>query len=105
MPAGRPPKPHALHVLHGTRSSVRTFNHAQTDLAALLTTVPPPPPVQSSDIRRRKWRQTATALIDATVLKATDLDALESYCTAYELMCKAKKEIDREGIPSWARQA
>jgi P27 family predicted phage terminase small subunit len=77
---------------------VKKLDVSTSDPAALLTLAPVPPVSLQSDIARRKWTEAAAALIDAAVLKAADLDALESYCLAYQMMCQASDCLAQDGL-------
>lgn len=94
---GRPPKPASVHQLHGTRARVKTVEGHESPEPESVMQLPPPPHTLSGDLAQRKWREKAEQLIASKVLKVTDLDALESYCIAYEIMCVAKAEFDIEG--------
>lgn len=98
MAGGRPPKPDNVHLLHGTRSNVnRAPGHESPEPEAVIE-LPPHPLSLVSDLAQRMWNEKAEQLIRSKVLKVTDLEALESYCLSYELMCTASDEINREGI-------
>lgn len=94
---GRPPKPAKIHQLHGTRSRVKTAEGHQSPEPEAVVKIPPPPHTLTSDLAQRKWVETANHLTSLKVLTVTDLDALESYCIAYDMMCVAKAEFDIEG--------
>ena len=95
---GRPPKPDNVHQLHGTRSRVTKAPGHESPDPEPVTEVPPPPHTLTTDRVQRKWKDTAAALLRMKVLTATDIDALESYCVSYDMMCDAVEEIRIEGL-------
>ena len=98
MPKGRPPVPDNVHNIRGTKSRVKKEEGHESPEPEAVLEIPKPPLTLQMDLAQRKWTDTATQLIQAKVLKVTDLDALESYCIAYMNMCVAQKQIDIEGL-------
>lgn len=98
MAGGRPPKPDNVHQLHGTRSEVKRAAGHESPEPEAVEEIPKPPFSLVTDLAQRIWNEKASQLIRSKVLKVTDLEALESYCLSYELMCTASEEISRDGI-------
>lgn len=95
---GRPPIPDNIHQLRGTKSKVARVEGHESPEPDAVDELPPAPHTLTSDLARLKWKDTAEHLIKSKVLKVTDLDALESYCISYEMMCEAKDAIEHEGL-------
>lgn len=98
MAGGRPPKPDNVHHLHGTRSKVARADGHVSPEPEPVDELPPAPHTLTNDLARLKWKDTAEHLIQSKVLKVTDLDALESYCISYQMMCEAASMIEHEGL-------
>lgn len=91
MPAGRPPKPIALHEAQGT---FRKDRHAKTvdlgrpDVAA---------PSFLVGLEKKEWSRVAPILAAAGLLRDADHAMLAAYCEAYAEFVEAKKMLKKKG--------
>ena len=94
---GRPPKPKEAKVLSGTfRKDREPIDNPME--AVGFTKTPEPPASLQGRMASKKWTEIAEHLIESDVLKSTDLDVLESYCLAWELMVRADAELEKDGL-------
>ena len=96
--AGRPPKPKEAKVLKGTFRKDREPVTDPMESEAVMEVPPVPLSLQGHPKAEAKWKETAKLLIDATVLKTTDSDILETYCTTWLVMITASEEVFRVGL-------
>ena len=90
-----PPLPRELKLLKGTfQKSREPENVAEPECLDEV----PEPPASLEGVAVLKWREQAGNLAKCRVLRKTDLDALESYCLAYELMVTTACEVRVDGV-------
>lgn len=91
----KPPIPRELKLLRGTFQRCREpQNVAEPECLDEV----PEPPVSLEGVAVLKWREHAGNLAKCRVLRKTDLDTLESYCLAYELVVKTAREVRIDGV-------
>jgi len=93
---GRRPEPTALKVAKGTFRPDRAKNGGDEPNPSILNRTPAPPR-SLGDVGRRKWRATAKLLMGIGVLTAADLDALESYCAAWDELRECEAVVAADG--------
>lgn len=67
-----------------------------TPVGSPLTAVPKPPAGLGS-VGRAKWHRTAEVLMPAGLLTACDVDALETYCRAWDEVSDCDKALEDHG--------
>ena len=91
MPAGRPPKPTALHKLDGTLRKERHGDAVRAE-SKLLT-----PPDHLDTIARQEWLKVAGELHNVELTTSLDLTMLEQYCITYSLWRAALDDLQQYG--------
>jgi phage terminase small subunit len=88
MPAGRPPKPTALKVLHGDRADRINTREPVPDAQ------PVEPPFKLTQAAQRVWDRLAPDRISKGVLTAWDVDAFAEFCEAVVIL-RAKRRASK----------
>lgn len=91
MPRNR--TPNRLKVLRGTDRPDRMRTEPEFEA---ITDYPEPPVKLVNEEAREEWRRKSRDLVDARVLKATELTALATYCNLHGRV----QEAFEEGTPS-----
>jgi len=89
MPAGRPPKPSALHTLEGTR------NRRKNTEPKFGGT--PSCPKHLSKAAKAEWKRMADELAAQGLLTLADRAVFSAYCTAWSRMVDAELNIQKFG--------
>jgi P27 family predicted phage terminase small subunit len=87
---GPPPKPSAIRVLEGMRGHRKLNDREPTPLV-----MEPEMPKHLDAIARREWRRLVPILIRMRVLTEADGVALSNLCTAYSILIKTQRLIDK----------
>lgn len=58
----------------------------------------PPAPRYLGEYGTKEWNRTGPLLVDAKMLKESDLPAFEAYCLNIELMIQARLDIEENGM-------
>jgi P27 family predicted phage terminase small subunit len=95
MPAGRPRKPTALKVLHGTFRKDRAPKREPKPKAG---TKPPTAPSYLGALARAEWRRLAPRLHKLGLLTEVDRSKFAMYCQAYARWQEAEKVITDQGM-------
>lgn len=91
---GPKPAPTALRLLSGERRPSR-INFAEPKIAAPKS-MQPPSGLHGAGLR--EWTRLAQLLVDAGVLRATDLAAFEDYCRALSDLRRYEAKAARAGL-------
>jgi P27 family predicted phage terminase small subunit len=93
MPAGRPPKPAELHVLHGNpgKRGAKPAAHAIT--AEGLTC-----PDWLSPVAKAEWERVVGLLVSHGLVTVADQAVLAAYCQAYARWCEAEAVLEQSGL-------
>ena len=89
---GRPAKPTALHVLHGTYQPVRHAKRVEPQTTSKL----PPPPKHLDAGAKRRYRAVGEYLIKQGVLTEGDMGILALYAESWSNWVAASLESQRE---------
>jgi P27 family predicted phage terminase small subunit len=100
MPAGRPKKPTAVHMLNGNPSKIPNLEQkydqeVKFDLYTLETL--PPAPAWMSARAKACWDECVSFLAAQKLLSVADLMLLEQYCVCYDKWRQNVEELDRVG--------
>ena len=90
MPAGRPRKPTAIKLIHGSRDRHNNKNEPKPTGMATM-------PEWLNPEARSCWETLAPELEAIGVLTDVDANAFAVYCTAYAEMIEAEAELIRDG--------
>jgi P27 family predicted phage terminase small subunit len=91
MPAGRPPKPIALHEAQGTFRKDRHSKKVDFGDADLS-----PPPFLVG-LEKKEWQRVAPILAASGLLRDADRSMLAAYCEAFAEFVEAKKRLKKSG--------
>ena len=100
MPAGRPKKPTAIHILNGNPSKIKDLEQlAEREIkpAEYSRDNPPPAPKYLSKFAKECWQLNAAYLAGLRLLTEADLIAFEAYCVSYGLYREAMHELKKAG--------
>lgn len=100
LPAGRPRKPTALHILNGNPSKISNLemqyaNEPQFD--AYDSNNLPKPPAFLPTLSKRCWRENVPVLASQGLLTKADLDILAAYCAAYYVWRSCLEDLKKVG--------
>jgi len=90
MPAGRPPKPSALHALEGTRNRRK---NTEPKFSAAVTC-----PKHLDKAAKAEWKRISTELSAQGLLTSVDRAALAAYCACYSRWADAELNIQKFGV-------
>lgn len=93
MPAGRPPKPTALKVLHGDRKDRINLDEPKPRAADSLE-----PPRKLSRRGKALWRRLAQDMSRKGVVTDWDLETLQAYCQAFDFAEQAAEDVNANGM-------
>jgi len=88
--AGRPRKPSALRLVHGTRDKHKNKNEPKPDGVAT-------PPKWLSKAALKVWNELATELEAIGLLTSIDAPAFAVYCESYVELVQAENELIKGG--------
>lgn len=91
VPAGRPPKPTALHKLEGTLRQDRHSDTVRADSVLLE------PPDHLDEVARIEWLRVAGELHNIELTTSLDLTLLEQYCVVYSQWRAAIDDLQQYG--------
>lgn len=100
MPAGRPRKPTAIHVLNGNPSKIPDLETRFAQEPQFEQYTPqnvPPPPKRLLKVGAECWKVNTPMLAAQHLLTQADLAMLEVYCDTWEKYCRVNDEINRVG--------
>ena len=95
-PMGRPPKPAALHELHGRPGHSRSKARRAAEPKPAKVVGLAPPRILSGEARK-EWNRLARELERLRMMTVVDLGALATYCSAWGRFLEADAAIAKEG--------
>lgn len=95
LTGGRPRKPAALHVLHGTARQGRQNTRAPT--AAALEELPPPPKGLSKR-EAAAWRELAQVVGPLRTMTAADVPAFRQMAITLAVIEEAREVVNKKGL-------
>ena len=94
---GRKPTPTAVKKLRGTARPDRVLNNeAQFPIPGRMLSVPKNLKSSGGKHGEELWQSLGKLLLDAGLLTYGDMLALEMLCIAYDRMCRANREVEKE---------
>ena len=97
MPAGRPPKPTQLKILHGNPGKRRLPENEPQP-----TTEIPEPPEWLSDEARACWDRVTVELKAMGILHKADQETLVMYCEAWDAYVEAWRAVQQHGMIAYS---
>lgn len=101
MPAGRPRKPTAVHLLNGNPSKIKDLETREAQEPHFETygkDDAPPPPDYLPDLAQECWNENAPMLAEQGLLTQADLHMLESYCVTYWAWRHCVDDLGKVGV-------